>query len=155
MDEKNSSKEEQLREVGLRRTAPREAVLEVLQAARKEGEKHLSAEDIYQRLHADNSRIGLATIYRVLAQFEFAGLAERHHFEGQTSVYEIAEDDHHDHIVCKDCGKVQEFCDPQIERLQVEVARKMGFEITDHTMNLFGQCMDPNCENKKGKAKPS
>ena len=94
----------------------------------------MSAEDIYQRLHAKNSRIGLATIYRVLAQFESAGLVERRHFEEQTAVYEIAEDDHHDHIVCKDCGKVQEFCDPQIERRQEEVARKMGFEITDHTM---------------------
>jgi len=105
----------------------------------------MSAEDVYRRLLELNEDIGLATVYRVLTQFESAGLVTRHHFEGGTAVFEINEGTHHDHIVCTDCGRVAEFQDEDIEDRQRAVATRLGFEITDHSLTLHGRCVRENC----------
>ncbi len=106
--------------------------------------KHLSAEDVYKALLEADEDVGLATVYRVLTQFESAGLVMRHHFEGGHSVFELTPVDHHDHIVCNNCGKVEEFFDELIEIQQEKVAKKYGFAITDHSLYLYGVCK--NCQ---------
>lgn len=106
--------------------------------------RHQSAEDIYRALLDDGEEIGLATVYRVLTQFEAAGLIERHHFESGQAVFELSEKGHHDHIVCVSCGKVEEFCDEMIEKRQQEVAAEKGYEVTDHSLTLYGKC--PACK---------
>ena len=108
--------------------------------------RHQSAEDIYRSLLDDGEEIGLATVYRVLTQFEAAGLVERHHFESGQAVFELSEKGHHDHIVCVSCGKVEEFFDEMIENRQREVASEKGYEVTDHSLTLYGKC--PNCQKK-------
>ena len=107
---------------------------------------HVSAEDVYKLLLANGEEIGLATVYRVLTQFEQAGLVVRHNFEGGHSVFELASEKHHDHIVCVRCGRGEEFNDVEIERRQEEVARSLGYELTDHHLNMYGLC--PICAKK-------
>lgn len=118
-------------------------ILEFLEASNT---RHQSAEDIYRALRDDGEDIGLATVYRVLTQFEAAGLVDRHHFESGQAVFELNEKGHHDHIVCVSCGKVEEFYDELIESRQREVASDKGYEVTDHSLTLYGKC--PNCQNK-------
>lgn len=134
-----------LRKAGLKVTLPRIKILEILGVANP---RHMSAEDIYRRLLETHEDIGLATVYRVLTQFEAAGLVTRHHFEGATAVFELNEGEHHDHIVCMDCGRVSEFVDATIERRQREIAREQGYELADHAMILYGRCKRENCPEK-------
>ncbi len=130
-----------LKKAGLKVTLPRMKILELLEAS---SIRHQSAENIYRALLDDGEEIGLATVYRVLTQFEAAGLVERHHFEGGQAVFELNEKGHHDHIVCVVCGKVEEFFDELIEDRQREVASKMGYEVTEHSLTLYGKC--PDCK---------
>ena len=135
---------QELRDVGLKVTLPRVKILEIME--RETNERHLNAEQVYKILLSENEEIGLATIYRVLTQFEAAGLVTRHHFEGGNSVFELNKGYHHDHIVCVKCGKVDEFTDEVIEQRQKQIAEKLGYELTDHSLYLYGLC--PKC--KKG-----
>ncbi|VAW51945.1 Ferric uptake regulation protein FUR [hydrothermal vent metagenome] len=130
-----------LKNVGLKVTLPRMKILEFLESSKV---RHQSAEDIYRSLLNDGVEIGLATIYRVLTQFESAGLVERHHFESGQAVFELSEKGHHDHIVCISCGKVEEFFDEMIENRQREVAASKGYKVTDHSLILYGKC--PDCQ---------
>jgi Fur family ferric uptake transcriptional regulator len=123
-----------LRRVGLKVTHPRTRILEVLEGA---GGRHLTAEDIYRELRAGDDDIGLATVYRVLTQFEAAGLVIKHHFEGGQAVYELDRGSHHDHMVCIETGRIIEFYDERIEAIQNEIAAKHGFEIEDHALVLY------------------
>jgi len=134
-----------LRKAGLKVTLPRVKILDILGAAQP---RHMSAEDIYRRLLDTHEDIGLATVYRVLTQFEAAGLVERHHFEGATAVFELNEGAHHDHIVCMDCGKVEEFTDTNIEQRQHDIAGAKGYTLADHSMILYGRCQKPDCTEK-------
>ncbi|MDZ3823848.1 MAG: ferric iron uptake transcriptional regulator [Pseudoxanthomonas sp.] len=129
-----SSESQELRKAGLKVTHPRLRILETLENA--EG-RHLSAEDIYRALIESSEDIGLATVYRVLTQFEAAGLVIKHHFEGGQAVYEMDRGEHHDHMVCVDSGKVVEFYSPEIERLQREIADQHGYVIEDHSLVLY------------------
>ena len=125
---------DELRKVGLKVTLPRIRVLEILEHA--EG-KHMTAEEIFKQLLDHKDEIGLATVYRVLLQFEAAGIVAKHNFEGGQAVYELDRGEHHDHMVDIDTGKVIEFVEPEIERLQQAVARRLGYEIVDHRMVLY------------------
>ena len=126
-----------LKKAGLKNTQPRRRILEIMD---KGSNHHMSAEDIYRELVEAGEEIGLATVYRVLTQFEEAGLVVRHHFEGGQSVFELDHGDHHDHLVCVKCNSVEEFCDDDIEKRQQEIAKKAGFAITDHSLNIYGIC---------------
>ena len=134
------SEEQGLKDAGLKITAPRLKILQLLESS---SVRHVSAEDVYKLLLENGEEIGLATVYRVLTQFEDAGLVARHHFEGGHSVFELSPDQHHDHIVCVKCGKVEEFNDVEIERRQKMIAESLGFELTDHDLNMYGLC--PAC----------
>ena len=134
-----ASETQQLKDAGLKITLPRIKILQILESSPVH---HLSAEDVYKHLLAANEEIGLATVYRVLTQFESAELVIRHHFEGGHSVFELAGTEHHDHIVCLKCGRVEEFTDREIEKRQRNIAAKLGFELTDHKLNMFGLCAD-------------
>jgi Fur family ferric uptake transcriptional regulator len=127
-----------LRDVGLKVTLPRIKILEIIENQTEE--RHLSAEQVYKILLRENEEIGLATVYRVLTQFETAGLVTRHHFEGGNSVFELNRGDHHDHIVCVKCGKVDEFADQTIEKRQKQIAKNLGYDLTDHSLCLYGFC---------------
>ncbi|MFI3136498.1 MAG: ferric iron uptake transcriptional regulator [Methylococcaceae bacterium] len=127
-----------LRNAGLKVTLPRVKILEILE--KQTSDRHLSAEQVYKILLSENEDIGLATVYRVLTQFEAAGLVARHHFEGGNSVFELDHGAHHDHIVCMKCGKVDEFTDDTIESRQKEIAQRLGYELTDHSLYLYGYC---------------
>jgi len=129
----------ELRKAGLKITLPRLKILEILEGAK---ERHLSAEDIYKELLGSGEDIGLATVYRVLTQFENAGLVTRHNFEGGHSVFELDDGDHHDHMVCVDSGEVIEFVNEEIERLQHEIAEKYGYELIDHSLVLYVKTKD-------------
>jgi Fur family ferric uptake transcriptional regulator len=124
----------ELRRAGLKITLPRLKILEILEAAKA---RHMSAEDIYKNLLQSGEDIGLATVYRVLTQFEGAGLVTRHNFEGGHSIFELDDGDHHDHMVCVDTGDVIEFVSEEIERLQHEIAEKFGYELLDHSLVLY------------------
>ena len=139
---------QELRKAGLKVTLPRLKILEIL--ANNE-QRHLSAEDIYKELLDTGEDIGLATVYRVLTQFEAAGLVTRHHFENGMAVFELNRGDHHDHLVCVECGSVAEFIDAAIEDRQKVVARERGFELHDHSMILYGRCA--NCRARGGAAR--
>lgn len=132
----------ELQSIGLKATVPRMTILDLF---RKSTMRHLSAEDVYRLLLADNVDIGLATVYRVLTQFEQAGLLERHHFDSGKSVFELKDDRHHDHLVCLQCGRVEEFTDPEIERRQDKVAKERGFRIVDHALYLYAECLKKEC----------
>ncbi len=134
-----------LRKAGLKVTLPRLKILEILENS---STRHLSAEDIYRNLLDSNEDIGLATVYRVLTQFEAAGLVTRHHFEDGMAVFELNHGTHHDHIVCLDCGRVEEFMDAGIEERQNAVAQRLGFAIRDHSLILYGNCRRTSCEYK-------
>ncbi len=129
-----------LRKAGLKVTLPRMKILEMLEGSKN---RHLSAEDVYKALLEAGEDIGLATVYRVLTQFEAAGLVQRHHFEGGHSVFELNEGEHHDHILCVKCGRVDEFVDETIEKRQRVIAEKSGYEMTDHCLYIYGICA--NC----------
>ena len=135
-----------LRKVGLKVTLPRMKILEILE---KSSEPHLSAEDIYRILLESEEEIGLATIYRVLTQFEAAGLVIRHHFEGGQAVFELERGKHHDHLICIKCGKIVEFVNSAIEEQQQKIAEREGFKITDHSLIIYGECSIPNCTGAK------
>jgi Fur family ferric uptake transcriptional regulator len=130
---------QELRDAGLKVTLPRVKILQILESSEN---KHLSAEDVYKALLEAEEDVGLATVYRVLTQFETAGLVERHHFEGGHSIFELTTEDHHDHLVCNSCGRVEEFFDEVIEAQQEKIAKKHGYTITDHSMYLYGLCPD-------------
>jgi len=136
----------ELKEAGLKVTVPRLRILEILESGRR---RHLSAEDVYKALIASGDDIGIATVYRVLTQFESAGLVKRHNFEGGHSVFELDDGGHHDHIVCIDCGRVEEFMDEIIETRQVEIAASHDFAIHDHSLILYGHCRKNPCPHRK------
>jgi Fur family ferric uptake transcriptional regulator len=136
----------ELREAGLKVTLPRLKILGVLESSDK---RHLSAEDVYRLLLEQGEDFGLATVYRVLTQFEAAGLVIRNNFEGGHAVFEMSDNAHHDHIVCVDCGKVVEFVDSVIEQRQVQIAAEHGFKLADHSMILQGHCQDEHCPDRK------
>ena len=131
-----------LKEIGLKATLPRRRILELFEASKV---RHLSAEDVYKALIAEGMDVGLATVYRVLTQFEQAGLLARQHFETGKAVFELNQGGHHDHLLCLQCGRVEEFYDAEIEKRQNEVARKAGFELHGHSLALYGDCIKPNC----------
>ncbi len=132
-------KNKELRDAGLKITVPRLKILQVLENA---DPHHLSAEDVYKALLESGNEVALATVYRVLTQFEEAGIIKRHHFEGGYSVFEIEQGEHHDHMVCVKCNRVEEFVDPDIEKRQAEVASQAGFKMTDHSLTIYGICKD-------------
>ena len=136
---------EELKSSGLKATLPRIRILEIFQ---KSEQRHMAAEDVYKTLLLDGSDIGLATVYRVLMQFEQAGLLKRNHFESGKSVFELNEGSHHDHLVCLDCGWVEEFYDAEIEQRQRDVARASGFELQEHALSLYATCTKKNCPHK-------
>ena len=126
----------ELKKAGLKVTLPRLKILQILESQPAENQ-HMSAEDVYRALLEAGEEVGLATVYRVLTQFETAGLVERHNFEGGHAVFELDRGDHHDHMVCVDSGRVIEFCDPEIERLQRTIAAKAGFRLIGHSLVLY------------------
>jgi Fur family ferric uptake transcriptional regulator len=133
---------DEIRNAGLKVTLPRVKILAVLEDS---AGRHMSAEDVFKALLERGQEIGLATVYRVLTQFEGAGLVVRHHFEGGQSVFELNRGGHHDHIVCVQCGRVEEFYDDVIEKRQREVAEARGFTINDHSLIIYGDCTRPDC----------
>mgnify|MGYP000291181677 CR=1 FL=1 len=134
-----------LKNMGLKATGPRLKILELFE---KSSVRHMTAEDVYRMLINENMDIGLATVYRVLTQFEQAGLLERHFFESGKAVFEINHGAHHDHLVCVDCGRVEEFYDPEIERRQNQVAEERGFAIQEHALYLYAQCTKSDCSHR-------
>jgi len=137
-----------LRKAGLKVTLPRLKILEILE---RSGTRHLSAEEIFKRLIESNEDIGLATVYRVLTQFEGAGLVARHHFEDGMAVFELNQGTHHDHIVCMDCGAVEGFAEAAIEARQEAVAKRLGFRIEEHSLVLYGRCERVDCPTRKAR----
>ena len=135
----------ELKNTGLKATLPRLKILEIFQGGKQ---RHMTAEDVFRVLLEDRSDIGLATVYRVLMQFEQAGLLNRSNFESGKAVYEINEGQHHDHLVCLDCGKVEEFYDAEIEKRQHAVASEKGFTINEHSLSIYANCTKPNCPNR-------
>ncbi|MDM7860923.1 ferric iron uptake transcriptional regulator [Alteromonas sp. ASW11-36] len=136
----------ELKKAGLKVTLPRLKILEILQEPENQ---HISAEDVYKILIDQGEEIGLATVYRVLNQFDDAGILNRHHFEGGKSVFEISHKAHHDHLVCLRCGKVVEFEDEIIEKRQEEIAKQNNMTLTHHSLYLYGDCTVADCENNK------
>jgi Fur family ferric uptake transcriptional regulator len=134
-----------LKSSGLKATGPRLKILEVFQHSSR---RHMTAEDVYKSLLAEDADIGLATVYRVLMQFEQAGLLSRSHFESGKSVFELNEGQHHDHLVCISCGRVEEFYDAEIETRQRQVAEQRGFELQDHALALYAVCVKPDCSHR-------
>lgn len=142
------SKIDELKSTGLKATLPRLKILEIFQ---KGAQRHMTAEDVFRVLMEERSDVGLATVYRVLAQFEQAELLSRSHFESGKAVYELNEGQHHDHLVCLDCGLVEEFFDAEIEKRQHAVAKDKGFAIADHALSLYAHCVRDNCEHRQKK----
>jgi len=134
-----------LKNVGLKATLPRLKILNLFETSEV---RHLTAEDVYRILLAEDVDVGLATVYRVLTQFEAAGLLVRHHFEGGKAVFELNQGHHHDHLVCLQCGLVEEFYDPEIERRQEQIARERGFRIQEHSLYLYADCIKDKCPHK-------
>lgn len=135
---------DELKSTGLKATLPRLKILQIFQTT---SQRHMTAEDVFRVLLNERSDIGLATVYRVLTQFEQAGILERSHFESGKAVYELNEGSHHDHLICTSCGKVEEFYDAEIERRQQLVAQDKGWILQDHAMSLYGLCAD--CASKR------
>ncbi|MFL6691898.1 MAG: ferric iron uptake transcriptional regulator [Ramlibacter sp.] len=136
---------DELKSTGLKATLPRLKILDVFQRG---AQRHMTAEDVFRVLLEERSDIGLATVYRVLTQFEQAGILSRSHFESGKAVYELNEGTHHDHLVCLDCGKVEEFYDAEIEKRQNAVAQLKGFAIADHALSLYAHCTKNPCPNR-------
>jgi Fur family ferric uptake transcriptional regulator len=138
---------EELKSSGLKATLPRLKILEVFERSPR---RHLAAEDVYRALLAEGADIGLATVYRVLVQFEQAGLLRRSNFESAKAVFELDRGEHHDHLVCLSCGLVEEFYDPEIEKRQREIAAARGLELQDHALALYAHCSKADCPNRRG-----
>ena len=136
----------ELKASGLKATLPRLKILEIFQ---KGALRHMTAEDVFRVLLEDRSDVGLATVYRVLTQFEQAGLLQRHHFESGKAVFELSAESHHDHLVCIQCGRVEEFYDAQIEQRQNRVAHERGFAVNDHALYLYADCIKKDCPHAK------
>ncbi len=136
---------DELKSSGLKATLPRIKILEVFQRSEQ---RHMTAEDVFKSLLMDGADIGLATVYRVLMQFEQAGLLSRSHFESGKSVFELNEGQHHDHLVCLSCGRVEEFYDAEIEQRQRAVAQAHGFKLQDHALSLYAECIKPDCPHR-------
>jgi Fur family ferric uptake transcriptional regulator len=134
-----------LKASGLKATLPRLKILDIFQSSPV---RHLTAEDVYKLLLAENMDVGLATVYRVLTQFEQAGLLNRNHFESGKAIFELNEGSHHDHLVCLDCGRVEEFVDEEIEKRQQRIAAERGFKIAEHALAIYGSCTKENCPHK-------
>ncbi len=134
-----------LKDIGLKATLPRLRILELFESS---DVRHLSAEDVYKQLLKEGTDTGLATVYRVLTQFERAGLLVRHHFESGKAVFELNQGGHHDHLVCLQCGKVEEFYDEAIEKRQLAIAKERGFTIHEHSLHLYVDCTKVNCPNR-------
>ncbi len=134
-----------LKSSGLKATLPRLKILEIFQNSTV---RHLSAEDVYKLLLAENLDVGLATVYRVLTQFEQAGLLSRNHFESGKAVFELDQGAHHDHLVCLDCGRVEEFYDEEIEKRQQKIASERGFQLAEHALALYGNCTKSDCPHR-------
>jgi len=139
------STSQSLKQIGLKATLPRRRILELFESSKV---RHLSAEDVYKALIAEGMDVGLATVYRVLTQFEQAGLLARQHFETGKAVFELNQGGHHDHLVCLQCGRVEEFYDAEIEKRQSAIATKNGFELRGHSLALYGDCTKPNCPHR-------
>ena len=139
------NKPHDLKTTGLKATLPR---LKILNLFENSDERHLTAEDVYKVLLKEGMDIGLATIYRVLTQFEQAGILIRHHFEAGKAVFELNEGGHHDHLVCVQCGHVEEFFDPEIERRQAKIAKERGFNIHEHSLQIYADCTKQNCPHR-------
>lgn len=139
------SEPRELKNVGLKATLPR---LKVLALFENSQQRHLSAEDVYRILLTSGEDVGLATVYRVLTQFEQAGLLVRHHFESDKAVFELNQGGHHDHIVCMQCGRVEEFCDEEIELRQRKAASERGFAIREHSLHIYADCTKQPCPYK-------
>ena len=138
-----------LKSSGLKATLPRMKILEIFQRSTAErGVRHMSAEDVYKALVAEHHDVGLATVYRVLTQFEQAGLLSRNHFEGNRAVFELNEGAHHDHLVCLTCGRVEEFVDAEIEKRQRKIALERGFRLQEHALALYGECTKDDCPHR-------
>lgn len=137
---------DELKSSGLKATLPRIKILEVFQ---KTSLHHMTAEDVYRALLAEQADIGLATVYRVLMQFEQAGLLTRSNFESGKAVFELNQGQHHDHLVCLSCGRVEEFYDPAIEARQRAVAQERGFELADHSLSLYAECLKKDCPHRR------
>lgn len=135
-----------LKNIGLKATLPRLRILDLFEQGSK---RHMSAEEVYRLLLDEGQDIGLATVYRVLTQFEQAGLLMRHHFDSDKAVFELNQGEHHDHLVCLQCGKVEEFFDSEIEKRQTRIARERGFAIHDHSLQIYADCIKENCPNRK------
>lgn len=140
------SPSQNLKSAGLKTTLPRLKILELFQ---KSPQRHLGADDIYRQLLSEQLDIGLATIYRALSQFEQAGVLARSHFDNGKAVFELNEGQHHDHLVCLQCGHIEEFCDEAIEKRQAAIAKKLGFVLHEHALALYGNCTKENCEHLK------
>jgi len=138
----------ELKTIGLKATLPRLKILEIFQSSATR-QRHLSAEDVYKILLAENMDIGLATVYRVLTQFEQAGLLARNHFDNGKAVFELNQGTHHDHLVCLTCGRVEEFYDGEIERRQQRIAKERGFALQEHALSMYGICTKVNCEYRR------
>lgn len=138
---KGLEQSEELKKAGLKATLPRLKILQILEANK---DQHMRAEEVYKALLEGNEDIGLATVYRVLTQFEAAGLVARHHFEGGHSVFELDHGEHHDHMLCTRCGRVDEFVDETIEERQKAIAKQAGYRITSHCLHIYGIC--PDCQ---------
>ena len=136
-----------LKDIGLKATLPRRKILELFETSKEV--RHLSAEDVYRKLIAEGIDIGLATVYRVLTQFEQAGLLSRQHFETGKAVFELNQGGHHDHLVCLQCGRVEEFVDPEIEKRQTEITRRRGFQLRGHSLALYADCTKADCEYRE------
>jgi len=141
-----------LKNIGLKATLPRLKILDLFEQSNK---RHMTAEEVYRLLSDESQDIGLATVYRVLTQFEAAGLVTRHHFEDGVAVFELNQGAHHDHIVCMDCGHVEEFVDTAIEARQDEIAARSGFKISEHSLILYGRCQRAQCPRRKGPVAPA
>ncbi len=135
-----------LKSIGLKATLPRLKILDLFEQSDK---RHMTAEEVYRLLSDEGQDIGLATVYRVLTQFEQAGLLIRHHFDSDKAVFELNQGDHHDHLVCLQCGKVEEFFDSEIEKRQNRIAKERGFAIHDHSLQIYADCIKENCPNRK------
>ena len=139
------TKSHDLKTIGLKATLPR---LKILHLFEKSDVRHLTAEDVYKVLMQEGMDIGLATIYRVLTQFEQAGILIRHHFESGKAVFELNEGKHHDHLVCLQCGRVEEFYDPEIEKRQTKIAKDQGFSIHEHSLQIYADCIKAECPHR-------
>lgn len=148
------SNAQDLKTIGLKATGPRLRILELFERSEV---RHLSAEEVYRILLQDGLDIGLATVYRVLTQFEQAGLLQRHHFESGKAVFELNNASHHDHLVCMQCGRVEEFYDEEIERRQARIAKGRGFLIREHSLHLHADCIKQDCPHRPagGERKPA